>query len=109
MVCLLNSSPIQQRFVDHLRVLGGGLLKFQPNDLLSIEIPDIRILSDAEISTLNSYLVRLDLEMRLQRQTNCAEIEVMADLSQYVENLIAVKFEGGEIGITSRVHVQRCT
>ncbi|TDY35338.1 N-6 DNA methylase [Janthinobacterium sp. 75] len=88
LVCLLNSGPIQKRFAEHLRVLGGGLLKFQPNDLLSIEIPDVQTLSEDQLSTLNAFLVAIDIELRLNKSPHNPKVGPISDLDAYVEMLL---------------------
>jgi len=88
LVCLLNSGPIQNRFSEHLRVLGGGLLKFQPNDLLSIEVPDVRTLSLDQLSVLNVFLIAIDDELRRDKSTRNSNGGVMPDLDIYVEALL---------------------
>lgn len=88
LVGLLNSGPIQNRFAEHLRVLGGGLLKFQPNDLLSIEVPDVRILSLDQLSALNLFLIAIDDELRLNKSSRNSNASVMSELDTYVEALL---------------------
>lgn len=88
LVCLLNSMPVQQRFAIHLRILGGGLLKFQPNDLLHIEIPDVRLLTEDQLCTLNSFLVKIDMEMREFGSSSAASTGTMQELNSYVEALL---------------------
>jgi adenine-specific DNA-methyltransferase len=88
LVCLLNSGPIQNRFAEHLRVLGGGLLKFQPNDLLLIEIPDVRTLSQDQLSTLNAFLITIDAELRVDKSIRDFNVSAMPELNTYVEALL---------------------
>lgn len=87
---LLNSGPIQARFAEHLRVLGGGLLKFQPNDLLSIEIPDVRNLSDSQLLVLNTFLTKMDDELRRGGKAGLSE-SVILELDNYVEGLLKLE------------------
>lgn len=96
LVCLLNSSPIQTRFAEHLRVLGGGLLKFQPNDLLLIEIPDVRIMDVNQLSTLNTFLVAIDAEMRSDKSKRSLNVSVMPELDMYVETLLSSNMAANE-------------
>ena len=49
LVALLNSPMVQSLAAEHVRVYGGGLRKFEPKDLLSILVPDVRATS---LSTL---------------------------------------------------------
>ena len=82
LVCLLNSAPIQQRFSDHIRVMGGGLLKFQPNDLLSIELPDVRSLDLPTIQELSGFLEQMDKSLREGGEATTVEAD------NYVTELI---------------------
>ena len=45
LVALLNSPMVQSLAAQQVRVYGGGLRKFEPKDLLSILVPDIRAAS----------------------------------------------------------------
>lgn len=82
LVCLLNSQPIQKRFTEHLRVLGGGLLKFQPNDLLAIEVPDVRTFAINTIDFLHRKLFDLDEDLRNGKFADNNELD------QFVDDLI---------------------
>lgn len=53
---LLNSGVVQEMARAHVRVYGGGLLKFEPNDLLHIQVPDLRRLSPHLIGEIASML-----------------------------------------------------
>lgn len=53
---VLNSRIVQERARAHIRVYGGGLLKFEPRDLLQIQIPDLRSVSDATLKRLAACL-----------------------------------------------------
>lgn len=53
---VLNSRIVQERARAHIRVYGGGLLKFEPRDLLEIQIPDMRAISDATLKRLATCL-----------------------------------------------------
>lgn len=56
----LNSKCLQDRARAKSRVYGGGLLKFEPRDLLDIEVPDLRVLSDASIKRLATSFEALE-------------------------------------------------
>ena len=56
LVAVLNSSPVRDLMVSHQRGYGGGLMKFEPNDLLSIPIPDLRTLSELTVDELADQL-----------------------------------------------------
>ncbi len=92
LVCLLNSSPIQRRFAEHLRVLGGGLLKFQPNDLLEIQIPDVRLLSNQQLFDLNSFLSVINGQLWALPSSQISNCSVVSDLDNYVEALLKLDF-----------------
>lgn len=48
----LNSQHLQERARSKNRVYGGGLLKYEPKDLLEIEAPDLTMLSDNHLERL---------------------------------------------------------
>lgn len=54
-VCL-NSKTVQERARKQQRVYGGGLLKFEPKDLLDIEVPDLSKVSRRTIERLAATL-----------------------------------------------------
>ncbi|CAM4395167.1 HsdM family class I SAM-dependent methyltransferase [Kerstersia similis] len=64
LVALLNAGPIQERAMRHRRVYGGGLAKFEPKDLLQLEVPDIRCLPEATLDEIISLFVSWDREFR---------------------------------------------
>lgn len=49
----LNAPSIQARAKAHHRVYGGGLLKYEPKDLLDIELPDLRQAAKSVIDDLS--------------------------------------------------------
>jgi len=61
----LNSRVVQNRAKRQHRVYGGGLLKFEPKDLLDIEVPDLREVSDETLDRLCKVLATLDEQMRI--------------------------------------------
>ncbi len=65
----LNSRIVQDRSRRHHRVYGDGLLKFEPKDLLDIEVPDLRLLPAETVSALGELLPELDAAMRTGRNT----------------------------------------
>lgn len=64
LVALLNSAPVQERAMRHRRVYGGGLAKFEPKDLLQLEVPDVRHLSEATLDEIVSMFAQWDQELR---------------------------------------------
>jgi adenine-specific DNA-methyltransferase len=63
----LNSNVVQDLGRRQQRVYGGGLLKFEPGDLLDIEVPDLRNLDQATLRLLADCLGELDQAVRKQR------------------------------------------
>ena len=64
LVALLNTNPIQERAMRHRRVYGGGLAKFEPKDLLQLEVPNIRRLPEATLDEIVSLFVSWDRKLR---------------------------------------------
>lgn len=64
LVALLNCREVRDLMAAHRRGYGGGLGKFEPNDLKAIPIPDIRYVSDDVVETLAGHLARMDREER---------------------------------------------
>lgn len=60
----LNSRVVQDLARRQHRVYGGGLLKFEPKDLLDIEVPDLRFVGAWTLNRLELLLERLDACMR---------------------------------------------
>ncbi len=60
----LNSRVVQQQASLQQRVYGGGLLKFEPRDLLEIRVPDLRVVSAETIDLLAECLGILDKARR---------------------------------------------
>lgn len=56
----LNSGVVQEQAKLQHRVYGGGLLKFEPNDLLEIQVPDLRAARRSTITLLAECLTMLD-------------------------------------------------
>lgn len=52
LVAVLNSRSARELMVSHRRGYGGGLIKFEPKDLLAIPIPDLRGLDEQVINDL---------------------------------------------------------
>lgn len=60
----LNVPSIQREARAHTRVYGGGLLKFEPKDLLEIQIPDLRHVSIETLQRLATEYNRIVTESR---------------------------------------------
>ena len=56
LVCCLNSKVVQDFAKANMRVYGGGLLKFEPKDILDIQVPDLRKVSKSTIERLSDLL-----------------------------------------------------
>jgi adenine-specific DNA-methyltransferase len=52
----LNSRTVQERARAHIRVYGGGLLKFEPKDLLEIQVPNLEMVSEKTLSAISECL-----------------------------------------------------
>ena len=59
LVAVLNSRVVRSFMVSHQRGYGGGLMKFEPKDLLAIPIPDLRLFSDELICELADQLLSM--------------------------------------------------
>jgi adenine-specific DNA-methyltransferase len=62
----LNSPAVQNRARQQHRVYGGGLLKYEPKDLLDIEVPDLRECNPTTIAALERCLHELDEAARAE-------------------------------------------
>jgi adenine-specific DNA-methyltransferase len=60
LVACLNSPTVQQLARQQQRVYGGGLLKFEPRDLLEIPVPDLRQADPKTVRALAGLLVNLN-------------------------------------------------
>ncbi|MDR3506979.1 MAG: hypothetical protein P4L64_03675 [Caulobacteraceae bacterium] len=56
----LNSPSIRRHSKLHMRAYGGGLSKFEPNDLKSIPLPDLRNVSSTTLGRLSEGLLKAD-------------------------------------------------
>lgn len=57
----LNAGSVRQSSKLHGRVYGGGLNKFEPNDLKSIQVPDLRAVPPALLAEMADLLAALDM------------------------------------------------
>jgi len=60
LVCCLNSDIVQELAKANMRVYGGGLLKFEPRDILDIQVPDLLKVSKSTIRKLSDFLNALE-------------------------------------------------
>jgi len=90
----LNSRRIQERSKQHRRVYGGGLAKFEPKDLLDIEVPDLRVVGRAMLLRLAACLDDLDVAIR----THSGEAEALNTLDVLVDEAAsrAARVSGSE-------------
>lgn len=60
LVACLNSRCVQELAAGQQRVYGGGLLKFEPRDLLDVLVPDLSRVSETTLSKLAALLLELN-------------------------------------------------
>jgi len=60
LVACLNSPVMQKKAQEQMRVYGGGLLKFEPGDLLELTIPNLIEASEDALRSLAEHLADLD-------------------------------------------------
>lgn len=72
----LNSRIVRQGSRLHTRGYGGGLTKFEPNDLKSIMVPDLRAVSGKTLSSLSELLGRADQIARQKLDDSALQDEV---------------------------------
>ena len=51
---------MQESILSQKRVYGGGLIKFEPKDILDIELPNIDKFTDSSIKKLDKELIYQD-------------------------------------------------
>jgi len=56
----LNTATSRESSKLHGRVYGGGLNKFEPNDLKAIQVPDVRLVPRETLVEMGELLVRLN-------------------------------------------------
>ncbi len=79
MACL-NSRLLQSMAEHQQRVYGGWLMKFEPKDLLSIQVPELNLADDALIQDLANMLDGMDSTVRLGSQMPADMMEVLDHL-----------------------------
>ena len=75
LVSLLNLDDMQESILSQKRVYGGGLIKFEPKDILDIELPDIRKFKESSIKKLAKELMYQDYCFR-KRITYKSKIKI---------------------------------
>ncbi|MDY7010826.1 MAG: N-6 DNA methylase [Planctomycetota bacterium] len=88
----LNSRKVQHLAKRHRRVYGGGLSKFEPRDLLDIQVPDLRVISRATLQDLANALDRLDKTTRQKQDIPEEDYSLLNELvDKAAEEAVAVK------------------
>lgn len=77
LVACLNSRLLQSMAEHQRRVYGGGLMKFEPKDLLSIQIPMLTQASESLIQELADILDAMDDEIRRKGQIPADMMEAL--------------------------------
>jgi hypothetical protein len=67
---VLNSEVVRLGAKGHVRGYGGGLMKFEPNDLKSIQVPDLRCARPQTLALLSGLLDDLDRAERNHLNTS---------------------------------------
>lgn len=67
----LNSPSVQEKAKLQHRVYGGGLLKFEPRDLLEIQVPDLRRVKQKTLEMLDNCLASLDAAVKAGDKARC--------------------------------------
>lgn len=77
LVACLNSRLLQSMAEHQRRVYGGGLMKFEPKDLLSIQVPMLNQASEPLIQELADMLDSMDCAIRQEGQMPADMIEAL--------------------------------
>jgi adenine-specific DNA-methyltransferase len=59
LVVALNSKVVQEQARSNVRVYGGGLLKFEPNDILDIKVPNLTYATEETIQHLDYFFSKI--------------------------------------------------
>jgi adenine-specific DNA-methyltransferase len=76
LTAVLNSSIVRARSKLHARGFGGGLAKFEPKDLLTIPVPDLRLVDDTLKNALSDHLEFHDSVVRRNKGMDEAQSEL---------------------------------
>jgi len=91
-VGVLNSRKVQHLAKRHRRVYGGGLSKFEPRDLLDIQVPDLRVASRATLQNLANALDHLDMAARRKESVSEENFSMLDELvDKAAEEAVAIK------------------
>lgn len=79
----LNTSSVREASKMHGRVYGGGLNKFEPNDLKTIEVPDLRAAPDRLLAEMADLLDELnefpeDSALNQKAEIFCVQVALAA-------------------------------
>jgi adenine-specific DNA-methyltransferase len=83
LVACLNSRVVQEMAEHQRRVYGGGLLKFEPKDLLSIQVPNLAVASTELVVALAQMLDRMDSAIR---EIGAVPSEMVDELDELVRD-----------------------
>lgn len=83
LVACLNSRVVQELAEHQRRVYGGGLLKFEPKDLLSIQVPNLTVVSEELVVALAQMLDRMDSAIRELGSISLEMVEELDELVRY--------------------------
>ncbi len=75
---VLNSTVVREGAKGHVRGYGGGLMKFEPNDLKSIQVPDLRGSTTSTLDRLSDLLTEFDHAERSGGSTKRIDAEIDA-------------------------------
>ncbi len=77
LVACLNSRLLQSMAEHQRRVYGGGLMKYEPRDLLSIQVPMLNHASELTIQKLADMLDSMDAAIRQEGQISADMMEAL--------------------------------
>ena len=80
LVAVLSSTRVREGMRDHQRSFGGGLSKFEPNDLKLIPVPNLIQLGNELLMELAAGLDDGDKAVRSCRSSTVARIDALVDL-----------------------------
>ncbi len=87
LVSCLNSRLVQELAEHQRRVYGGGLLKFEPKDLLSIQVPNLAVAAEELVIALAKMLDRMDSAIR---EIGAISPEMIDELDELVRHAAGV-------------------
>lgn len=90
LVALLNSPIVQSLAAEQVRVYGGGLRKFEPRDLLSILVPDIRAVPFSTLFALAEALCQVS-EPAIEEAAKTAALARLDELAAETASAASLK------------------